>query len=213
MSRAAAALSVAVFLSAFQTSATAAPIVAADSLYSVYLAGEGFSDQTVLGPLTFDGAAESFVRSGLDLTVGEDQTELGGGRHGLGIQVTANGDLFPLPGAAILGVGQFGGAVDFVAPVRLLGAFIELYAGTTLIFRSTNYALDYGLDPRVQFDPWNGQLLFDNGVLAIGNAGGRGIDRVRFEFEVQEVPEPGALTLLLTALPGAALVRRRRWQA
>lgn len=201
---------VAFTLSGFQATASAAPIVASGSEYSIFLKTENLADQTLLTPIAFDGAAQSFVRSGLNLSVSESQAELGGGRHHLGVRVAASGDLFPAAGGAIMGVGQFGGGIDFVRPVRLVGAYIELWVGTSRLFRSSNYAVDYGLDPRVQFDPWNGQMLADNLVLIIGNAGNRGIDDVRFEFEVEEAPEPGTVLLLLTALPAAAFIRRRR---
>ena len=191
--------------------ATVAPahalVVQGSSSYSVYVAGQVSGAGTLLTG-TFDGVAQNFTRSNLDLTLNEMQTDLGGGRHLISISLTANGDLFPTSGeAGYTGIGVGGNGLDFLRPLHLEDGRIS-FSSDTATSTTANLADDYR-NTHFQ-DPWTGLFPASNIVFSYGNIGGRGIDSVVFNFTVSEIPEPGTLAIMALGLAGLAFSRRRQ---
>jgi len=97
----------------------AGPVVALGSGYSLALTQSTTADGFALNTLRFDGVAETFVHRSdgpVSVTVQELQTELGGGRHAIDIELGFwGGDPFPSTGTgAAVGIGSItaGSALD-----------------------------------------------------------------------------------------------------
>ncbi len=193
--------------------ASAEPLVTAGADYSVYIYGTLSGEATVVsGP--FDGAATASTRAGLDLSLTESETDLGGGRSRIVIDLSANGDLFPVSGeSAYLAMGVFGEALQFNRPVTLEQLLVRFYRGSDVLFQSSDLVTLVS-----QPSPWNGIIPAPNSAIVFAGIGGFGISRVSYdllldEAPVQAVPEPGSLllgALALALLAGAHRARRRR---
>lgn len=184
----------------------AAAIVSAGSSYQIYIKGET-SLQEFFGTGTFDASASLLSRAGLDLTLTESQTDLGGGAHLITINLSANGDLFPSAGeGGIFGMGVFGNGLDLLQPVYLDDARINLYTSSGLYFSTTNLADDYRGNVT---DPWDGNF-FQGLSFIIGNSGGHGVNAFSFDFQVSAIPEPESYALMLAGLGLLGFVARRR---
>ena len=90
----------------------AGPVVVLGSGCSLALTQSTTADGFALNTLRFDGVAETFVHRSdgpVSVTVQELQTELGGGRHAIDIElVVQGGDAFPSTGTgAAVGIGSF----------------------------------------------------------------------------------------------------------
>lgn len=129
--------------------ASAGPIVAAGSSYSVYIAGNQSGNVLNTGPVLFDANATAFSRAGLSLSLSEGQVDNGNGKHTITINMTANGDLFPTAGeASLLGLGTQGTPLSFLNEVFLDSARISFFgADGSIYFTTANLADDY----RVQY--------------------------------------------------------------
>lgn len=192
--------------------ANAAPIVSVGSTYDIYIEGEA-SGNPFGWTATFDEAAETNTRAGLELTLTETATDLGGGTHLISILFSANGELFPVIGeGAIVGLGTDFDGIDLLRPVYLNDARIMFFtAGSSLpYFTSSNLADDY----RVLYfgDPWSGFFPAGNDAFINGNAGGKGINAFSFRFNVSEiaqVPEPATMLLLGVGFVSLYVTRRR----
>jgi hypothetical protein len=191
-------------------SAAAGPVVAAGSSYSVYIEGDT-SDNIFLAAGPFNGGPKAFTRAGLALVLSESDTDLGAGKNRIAIDLRANGDLFPAAGEqAFLGVGTDLDGLDLLSLVSLDDARIRLFdLFDNLLFESLNLADKAGMG-----NPWDGFFPEPNAVIGIGAAGGIGVSRVMFEFQVSQlganVPEPGGLMLAGAALIGLGAARRRK---
>ena len=176
--------------------AAAAPVLAGSS-YAVYVEGDVSHNVRNLSTL-FDGLAEA--PSGTGITVSENQTDLGGGRWLITIDLSSGGvDLFPAAGeGARVGVGTLGDGLDLIGSWYLEDARHSYSAPGGFSFTTGNLANDY----RTQYfsGNWDGAYPHFNRFFVNGNAGGRGIDAVRFNFVVSEVPEPGVMWLSATGL-------------
>ena len=190
--------------------AGAGPVVAVGSSYSVYIEGET-SDNVFFAAGPFNGLPKAFARAGLALVLTESDTDLGAGKNRIAIDLRANGDLFPAAvEQALLGVGTDGDGLDLLPLVSLDNARIRLFdAFDNLLFESLNLA-----NAAEMGNPWDGFFPAHNSVIGIGGAGGIGVSRVMFEFQVSQlganVPEPGGLMLVAAALIGLGAARRRK---
>lgn len=193
--------------------AAATPVVQVDSSYSVDIEG-AVSDNffSAVGP--FDGAPKSFVRAGVNLILTESDTDLGGGINRITLDLAGDGELFTSSGEqAFLSVGVEGDGLNLLMPVSLDEARIRLFdAFGGLLFESDNLAIAAEMG-----HPWDGFFPAPGSVIGIDGAGGAGINRVAFEFQVSAmpaaVPEPVSLLLFGVAFAAAGAVRRGKISA
>ncbi len=180
--------------------ASAGPIVAVGSSYSVYLAGTTSMNALNTGAVAFDANASFFTRAGLNLSLTESQVDHGNGRHTITIRMSADGDLFPAVGeGAQVGVGTLGTPLSFMRDVFLESGRISYFGADDMAYFTTgNLADDY----RVQYfsGAWSGYFSQPNGVFVNGNVGGRDTRGLSFVFDVSEIPEPNAAALAGLAL-------------
>lgn len=190
--------------------ATAAPVVQEGSSYSLYIEGDQ-SDNVFLATGAFDGTEKNFVRAGVNLILTENDADLGGGNNRITIDLTGDGELFTALGeTAFLGVGVDGDGINLLVPVSLDDARIRLFnAAGLLLFESLNLANTANMG-----NPWDGFFPAPDSVIGIDGAGGVGVSRVEFDFQLSAiavaVPEPGGLVLIGVALMALSAVRRRR---
>ncbi|HEY0953459.1 MAG TPA: PEP-CTERM sorting domain-containing protein [Roseateles sp.] len=194
--------------------AKAAPIVAANSAYSVLIADEGDSAQLVNQVLLtgqFDGSSKNFVAGGQSFTLIETQSDLGGGRHLVRVQLSSDSDMshFVAGGAGgfFYGLGFDGDGLDFLAPVYLDQAVVR-FATTAGNYMNDHLASDY----RTEYfsGAWSGNFAAPNEAFVVPGGEGFDLRRLNFDFYVQELPEPGSLALVTLALVGAGAGARRR---
>lgn len=189
--------------------AAAAPVVLVGSTYSIYLQGSQ-SGEPFLGVAEFDSAAASAPRAGLNLVVTESETSLGAGVSRISINLSADGDLFPLIGEqAILAIGVDGNGLNLLTLVSLDDARITFRNAASDVLRvSENLA---GQVP--QNNPWDGFFPAPANAFDIGDVGGLGVSMITFDFLVtdmpNEVPEPGGVVLAGIGLLGVFASRRK----
>jgi hypothetical protein len=189
--------------------AAAAPVVVVGSTYSIYLQGRQ-SGEPFLGVTEFDPAEASATRAGLNLRLTEWETSLGGGVSRITINLSADGDLFPITGEqAILAIGADGNGLDLITQVLLDDARITFRNAANDVLRvSDNMAGDVP-----QNNAWDGFFPAPLNAFGIDGVGGLGVSMITFDFlvtEIQnEVPEPGSIVLAGIGLLGVFAVRRR----
>jgi len=192
------------------TTAAAAPIVLTGSTYSVYIQGNE-SGNAFLGQTVFDVSPAFADRSGMTLTLAESEIAQGAGRSRIRINISADGDLFPIFGeAAILAIGVDGDGLDLLTQVSLDDAQIIFYnAIGQVLVSSDNLAGNVGNQ-----QPWDGFFPAPANAFGIAGVGGLGVSMITFDFIVTElggeVPEPGTVALGLIGLAGAFAARRRQ---
>ncbi|TQK05265.1 PEP-CTERM sorting domain-containing protein [Herbaspirillum sp. SJZ107] len=185
-------------------------VVVTGSTYGVYLEGE-FSGNPAIPISVFDDTPATFMRDGLVVTVSESDTILSDVTNHISINLSTNGDLFPVFNeGAYLGVGTLD-VLDLAFPVNLYDARITMLdlAGN-VIFASDNLA---GL--AVQSQPWDGSLPTPATSLFVSEIGGQDVASITFDFYVthvmqNSVPEPGSILLCCAGLLAALAMRRRR---
>ena len=185
-------------------------VVVTGSTYGLYLEGE-FSGNPAIPISVFDNTPATFVRDGLVVTVSESDTILSDVTNRISINLSTNGDLFPIFNeGAYLGVGTLD-VLDLAFPVNLYDARITMLdlAGN-VIFASDNLA---GL--AVQSQPWDGSLPTPATSLFVSEIGGQDVANITFDFYVTHViqntvPEPGSMLLCGVGLLAALAMRRRR---
>lgn len=195
----------------FAVTGTASAIVLAGSTYSVYLEGE-VSGNAALPISVFDNTPATFVRDGLVVTTSESDTMLGNAGNRISLNLSANGDLFPVVDeGAFLGVGTFGDVIDLVSPINLYDVRVTLrnLLGA-VVFMSDNL-----VDIAVQSQPWDGSLPTPATTFLISEIGGQGVSSITFDFYVGrqaqgDVPEPGSMLLCGAGLLAACAMRRRQ---
>ena len=187
--------------------ASAIPVVATDTRYTVYLEGLE-SGNAAAGSVKFDGVPEQFPRGNGFVSVTETETVIDETSSKIIITLSGTTDLFPAQDdVAILGIGTFGDGLDLLFPVRLVDARISfLQPGGTLIETTGNLASQAN-----QGNPWDGLFLGAFDLVGVEGIGNRNVQVVGFEFIVSsEVPEPGILLLGGAGLLAFASARRRK---
>jgi hypothetical protein len=187
-----------------------ASVVVAGSTYAVYLEGEQ-SGNAILISTEFDNTEASVSRGALSLTLSESETPVGTTRSLITLNLSADGDLFPIDGeGAYLGIGTLGDVIDLTTAVILTDARITLrdLLGN-VVFASDNLA-----NLAVNNPPWDGSFPSSTTTILISEIGGQNISSITFDFYVSdaagEVPEPGSVLLCGIGLLAVVAVRRRR---
>lgn len=204
-------VSLMLFAATLTMAGAASAVVVAGSTYTVYLQGSASGD--AIAPIVvFDSAPAFAERGGLLLTLSESETDLGSGKSLIRLNISANGDLFPIMGeSAFLGVGTFADPLDFETPVALYDARVTLrdLVGN-ILFASDNIA---GL--AINNPPWDGSLPTQENIFNISEIGGTGVASIAFDFYVTDniqtdVPEPGSVLLCGAGLLAVFGARRHR---
>ena len=192
-------------------SAVAAPVVAADSTYSVYLDRDNSND-AFYGVAVFDGVSELGAWEFSPLTVSESETDLGNGRSLISIQLRASSDIFPVANeSGFYGIGTFGDGLDLLHSLFLYDARVSfLDSNNKLLTESGNLVDQVG-----QSAPWDGFFPTADRIFQSDSLGALGILGINFDFFVSDepvsVPEPAGV--LLTGMGMMAMLaagRRRR---
>jgi hypothetical protein len=203
-------VSLMLLIASFGATGSAWAVVVTGSTYGLYLEGE-FSGNPAIPISVFDNTPATFVRDGLVVTVSESDTILSDVTNRISINLSTNGDLFPIFNeGAYLGVGTLD-VLDLAFPVNLYDARVTMLdlAGN-VIFASDNLA---GL--AVQSQPWDGSLPTPATSLFVSEIGGQDVANITFDFYVTHViqntvPEPGSMLLCGVGLLAALAMRRRR---
>lgn|GEM_PF-3144992 len=197
--------------------AEAGPVVVANSTYSIFLADEApaptYLGNTVSAQGVFDGNDQSFVSNGQSYTLSESQSDLGGGRHLIHIELSSDRDMSHAvaggAGGLYLGLGVGGDGLDLMRLVYLDQAILSFDTPQDS-WINDHLASDYR---DLYFSgAWGGSFPSSTAVLVFPGAESLDIRRLRLDFYVSELPEPGSLALVTLALVGAGGAARRRRQ-
>ena len=195
-------------LAALAPAASAAPIVSPGSTY-VFRLFDYVTPGVWLQGMVFDGLASVHHGDGLNLTMGESQTDNGDGTWRIALQLTSDADMFPGSPNALTRFGH-GDALDLLQPVRLTGASVS-YSGllfsTGDAFATDDDVLRF-LDPAARA-PWTGYLLDPNVGFGAFDLPDWDVRGVTWTMTVQAIPEPAPLALVSLALTALAWARRR----
>jgi len=206
-------ISLMLLAASFAVTGTASAIVLTGSTYSVYLEGET-SGNASLPVSVFDDTPATFTRAGLLVTTSESDTMLSNVNNRISLNLSADGDLFPVFNeGAYLGVGTFGDVIDLVSEVTLYDVRVTLRDLVGKVLFVSDNLIDS--DPTIQTQPWDGSLPTPATSLFISEIGGQGLSNITFDFYVRrevhsDVPEPGSMLLCGAGLLAACIVRRRR---
>lgn len=194
--------------------AAAAPIVQTGTTYTFYLEGAE-SDNAFLGQTIFDDVSAASIRAGLVLSVSENELVLGSGRSRIQVNISANGDLFPIFNeSVVLAIGVDGDGFDLLRNVSLDEVRITFSdtTGNTLLV-SDDLATEVA-----ERTPWTGFFPAPANGIGFDSIGGRGATTITFDFFVTDivtdietdVPEPSTALLGMIGLASAFAARRRQ---
>ncbi|MDT7835646.1 PEP-CTERM sorting domain-containing protein [Aquabacterium sp. OR-4] len=185
--------------------ARAESLVVPGSEYQVYFQGSvsGSTSATV----RFDGTEEWFnaeLLTGDTLLFGaqEAETDLGGGRWAIDIQLIGEPQLFPVAGeTGWANVGFNTMPLQLSRAVRMDRALISFHLADGSLYSGSSWDIT-----AYAAQPWDGYMT-QGGTYGFTDVGDQDVRQVRFHFEVSAVPEPASLALWLG---GAALLLARR---
>jgi hypothetical protein len=189
----------------------ASAVVITGTTYTFYLVGER-SGNPLAANTVFDNVAASTTRGDLLVTLSESDTALDATNNRITLNLSANGDLFPIFNeGAFLGIGTFGDVLDLETDVTLYDVRLTLsnQAGG-VVFASDNLAGD-----AVNNSPWDGSFPSPGTIFLVSEVGGMGVSNITFDFFVTtqpqgDVPEPGSVLLCGIGLLTVVAVRRYR---
>lgn len=188
----------------------ASAVVVTGTTYTFYLVGE-LSGNPLAANTVFDNVAASTSRGDLLVTLSESDTALDATSNRITLNLSANGDLFPVFNeGAFLGIGTFGDVLDLENDVTLYDVRVTLSNQAGVVFASDNLAGD-----AVNNSPWDGSFPSPGTIFLVSEIGGMGVSNISFDFFVTtqaqgDVPEPGSVLLCGIGLLAVVAVRRYR---
>jgi hypothetical protein len=198
------------FATTLGLASSASAVVITGTTYTFYLAGE-ISGNPLAANTVFDNVAASTTRGNLLVTLSESDTALDAASNRITLNLSANGDLFPVFNeGAFLGIGTFGDVLDLETDVTLYDVRVTLSNQTGVVFASDNLVGD-----AVNSAPWDGSFPSPGTIFLVSEVGGMGVSNITFDFFVTtqpqgDVPEPGSVLLCGVGLLAVVAVRRYR---
>lgn len=212
-------LSIALGVLAPQSVANAGIIIPGSSYDVALFTSASQPEAQVFGGIVFDGLSQTFKRTPdpgrtVNLTITERVTGLLGGAHLITIEFSGDGNLFKTGGdGGFVQIGWTDNPLDLARPVTLESAILTFYSGETAIDLDDSDFLPDLASSFGSLSPWDGSFLTSGPPPVYGGLVGIAdldVDRITLDLRVREIPEPGTVALLGTAIAGLGIARRYR---